>query len=68
MGSPFLINKKEQDNLLLFLREELMDKCNCGHDCHCGDECQDCDNDVCVNCTCQENKQDVPESFTQENV
>jgi hypothetical protein len=54
--------------LLLFLREELMDKCNCGHDCHCGDECQDCVNDVCVNCTCQENKQDVPESFTQENV
>jgi len=44
-----------------------MDKCSCGHECHCGGECDKCANDVCYNCDCQENKNDVPDSFVKEN-
>lgn len=29
-------------------------KCeNCGHTCHCGAECNECVNDVCVQCKCK---------------
>jgi len=45
-----------------------MNKCSCGHDCHCDkEECDKCANDICYNCDCQENKKDVPDSFTKEN-
>jgi len=38
----------------------------CRHECHCGCECEECVNDVCVNCTCN-NDRDIPDSFTKEN-
>ena len=44
-----------------------MAQCSCGHECHCDkEECEDCVNDVCYDCDC--NEQDIPSSFTQENV
>ena len=30
-----------------------MTKCkSCGHECHCGCDCDECVNDICVNCDC----------------
>lgn len=39
-------------------------KCKCGHDCHCYQpQCDECVNDVCYECDCKDDKEDIPGSM-----